>query len=146
MDSLNPLQIAWQQLMQMVKGTIELLPNILIAIIVFIIFWFVAKFSRRLIKNITRRKQSRNLGLVLARLSQGFIILIGAFIALAIVVPSFKPGDLVQLLGVSGVAVGFAFRDILQNFLAGILILITEPFTLGDQIVFKDFEENDFFG
>ena len=140
MDSFTPLQTAWQQLMSMVKGTIELLPNLLIAIVVFIIFWFVAKFSRRLIKNFTRRKQSRNLGLVLARLSQGFIILLGAFIALAIVIPSFKPGDLVQLLGVSGVAVGFAFRDILQNFLAGILILITEPFVIDDQIVFKEFE------
>ncbi len=140
MESLNPLQTTWQQLMQMVKGTIELLPNIAIAIIVFIIFWIIAKFSRRFIKNLTRKKQSRNLGLVLARLSQGFIILIGAFIALAIVIPSFKPGDLVQLLGVSGVAVGFAFRDILQNFLAGILILITEPFVIDDQIVFKDFE------
>ena len=140
MDSFTPLQTAWQQLMSMVKSTIALLPNLLIAIIVFIIFWFVAKFSRRLIKNFTRRKQSRNLGLVLARLSQGFIILLGAFIALAIVIPSFKPGDLVQLLGVSGVAVGFAFRDILQNFLAGIPILITEPFTINDQIVFKEFE------
>ena len=140
MDSLSPLQTTWQQLMQMVQGTIKLLPNLLIAIIVFIIFWFIAKFSRRLIKNFTRKKQSRNLGLVLARLSQGLIILIGAFIALAIVIPSFKPGDLVQLLGVSGVAVGFAFRDILQNFLAGILILITEPFVINDQIVFKDFE------
>lgn len=140
MDSFTPLQTAWQQLMSMIRGTIELLPNILIAIIVFILFWIVAKFSRRFIKNFTRNKQSRNLGLVLARLSQGFIILIGAFVALAIVVPSFKPGDLVQLLGVSGVAVGFAFRDILQNFLAGILILITEPFVINDQIVFKDFE------
>ena len=136
----TPLQTAWQQLMQMVKSTIELIPNVLIAIVVFIIFWFIAKFSRRLIKNFTRRKKSRNLGLVLARLSQGLIILVGAFIALAIVVPSFKPGDLVQLLGVSGVAVGFAFRDILQNFLAGILILITEPFVIDDQIVFNDFE------
>jgi len=140
MNSFTPLQTAWQQLMQMVKGTIELIPNILIAIVVFILFWFVAKLSRRLIKNLTKRKKSRNLGLVLARLSQGLIILTGAFIALAIVVPSFKPGDLVQLLGVSGVAVGFAFRDILQNFLAGILILITEPFVIGDQIVFNDFE------
>ncbi len=140
MESLNPLQIALQQLMQMVKGTIELLPNIIVAIVVFIVFWFAARFSRRLIKNLTRKKKSRNLGLVLARLSQGFIILIGAFISLAIIIPTFKPGDLVQLLGVSGVAVGFAFRDILQNFLAGILILITEPFTLNDQIVFKEFE------
>ncbi|MGD1919275.1 MAG: mechanosensitive ion channel family protein, partial [Pleurocapsa sp.] len=140
MDSLSPVQTAWQQVIEMVQGTVKLLPKIATAIIVFIIFWFIAKFSRRIIKHLTRKKKSRNLGLVLARLSQGFIILIGAFIALAIVVPSFKPGDLVQLLGVSGVAVGFAFRDILQNFLAGILILITEPFVIGDQIVFKDFE------
>ena len=140
MESFTPLQTAWQQLMSMIKGTIELIPNILIALIVFILFWIIAKFSRRFLKNFTRNKQSRNLGLVLARLSQGFIILVGAFVALAIIIPSFKPGDLVQLLGVSGVAVGFAFRDILQNFLAGILILITEPFVINDQIVFKDFE------
>ncbi len=43
-------------------------------------------------------------------------------------------------LGISGVAIGFAFRDILQNFLAGILILLTEPFQIDDQIVFKNFE------
>ena len=47
---------------------------------------------------------------------------------------------MIQLLGISGVAIGFAFRDILQNFLAGILILLTEPFQIDDQIVFKDFE------
>jgi small conductance mechanosensitive channel len=54
--------------------------------------------------------------------------------------PSFKAGDLIQLLGISSVAIGFAFRDILQNFLAGILILLTEPFQIDDQIVFKEFE------
>jgi small conductance mechanosensitive channel len=47
---------------------------------------------------------------------------------------------LIQLLGISSVAIGFAFRDILQNFLAGILILLTEPFQIDDQIVFKEFE------
>ena len=140
MQTFTPLQTALQQLTQMAKGAIQLLPNIIIAIVVFILFWFIAKFTRRIIKNTTRKKKSRNLGLVLARLAQGLIILAGAFISLAIVVPSFKPGDLVQLLGVSGVAVGFAFRDILQNFLAGILILITEPFVIDDQIIFKDFE------
>jgi small-conductance mechanosensitive channel len=73
-------------------------------------------------------------------LSQGVVILVGLFVALSIVIPSFKAGDLVQLLGISGVAFGFAFRDILQNFLAGILILLTEPFQIDDQIVFKNFE------
>lgn len=78
--------------------------------------------------------------MVLGRLSQGIVILVGLFIALSIVIPTFRAGDLIQLLGISGVAIGFAFRDILQNFLAGILILLTEPFRIDDQIVFKDFE------
>ena len=57
-----------------------------------------------------------------------------------IALPSFEPGQLVQLLGISSVAIGFAFRDILQNFLAGILILLTEPFRIGDQIIVGKFE------
>ncbi|BAY45331.1 MscS mechanosensitive ion channel [Scytonema sp. HK-05] len=83
---------------------------------------------------------ARNLGLVLGRLAQGATILLGLFVSLSIVIPTFRAGDLVQLLGISGVAIGFAFRDILQNFLAGILILLTEPFQIDDQIVFKNFE------
>lgn len=140
MDSFTPIQTVLQQLNLMLKATIQALPNILIAIVIFIIFWFIAKLTKTLIRNFTKGKQSHNLGLILARLSRGLIILTGSFIALAIVVPTFKPGDLVELLGVGGVAIGFAFRDILQNFLAGILILITEPFVIGDQIVFGDFE------
>ncbi|XZN93842.1 MAG: mechanosensitive ion channel family protein [Microcoleus sp.] len=77
---------------------------------------------------------------MLGRLAQGATVLTGLFIALSIVIPSIKANDLVQLLGISGVAIGFAFRDILQNFLAGILILLTEPFQIDDQIVFKNFE------
>ena len=44
------------------------------------------------------------------------------------------------ILGIGGVAIGFAFRDILQNFLAGILLLVIKPFRIDDQIVFGEFE------
>ncbi len=64
----------------------------------------------------------------------------GVLVALVIAVPSFQPAQLIQLLGISGVAIGFAFRDILQNFLAGLLILLTEPFRINDQIVVGSFE------
>jgi len=125
----------------MLKGFIVLLPNLVLALIVFAIFFFVARSIKRVVRNLTRdRRQARNLGMVLGRLAQGTTILIGLFIALSIVIPSLKASDLVQLLGISGVAIGFAFRDILQNFLAGILILLTEPFQIDDQIVFKEFE------
>ncbi len=52
-----------------------------------------------------------------------------------IVFPSVTPANLFSLLRVGGVAIGFAFRDILQNLLAGILLLITRTFRIGDQIV-----------
>ncbi len=125
----------------MLNDFIIQLPNLVLALIVFVIFFFIARAIKRVVKNLTRdRREARNLGMVLGRLAQGATILIGLFVALSIVIPSLKAGDLVQLLGVSSVAIGFAFRDILQNFLAGILILLTEPFQIDDQIVFKDFE------
>ena len=125
----------------MLNGFIALLPNLILALIVFFIFFFVARTIKRVVRNLTRdRRQARNLGMVLGRLAQGTTILVGLFIALSIVIPSLNANDLVQLLGISGVAIGFAFRDILQNFLAGILILLNEPFQIDDQIVFKDFE------
>jgi small-conductance mechanosensitive channel len=132
---------AWAKIQGMVNGAIAMLPNIVLALIVFFLFYFAAKSIKSLVRRLTNRhRHARNLGLVLGRLSQGLIILVGLFIALSIVIPSFKAGDLIQLLGISGVAVGFAFRDILQNFLAGILILLAEPFRIGDQIVVKNFE------
>jgi len=125
----------------MIDGLIILLPNIVLALIVFAIFFFLGRAIKRTVRRVTRHhRQARNLGLVLGRLAQGIIVLVGLFVALSIVIPTFKAGDLIQLLGISGVAIGFAFRDILQNFLAGILILLTEPFQIDDQIVFKNFE------
>ncbi|OYD91551.1 mechanosensitive ion channel protein MscS [Nostoc sp. 'Peltigera membranacea cyanobiont' 210A] len=135
------ISTAWDKVQSMINGFIALLPNIILGLIVFIFFLFIASRIKALVKRLTRnRRYARNLGLVLGRLAQGLTILIGLFIALSIVIPTFQAGDLVQLLGISGVAIGFAFRDILQNFLAGILILLTEPFQIDDQIVFKGFE------
>ncbi|WP_333103844.1 MULTISPECIES: hypothetical protein [unclassified Microcoleus] len=48
-------------------------------------------------------------------------------IALFIALPSFKAGDVMQLLGISGAAITLKFRDILENLLAGILILLLAP-------------------
>ena len=132
---------SWNKVQEMINNFFTLLPNLVLSLVVFAIFFLVAKTVKQLVKQLTHRhRHARNLGMVLGRLAQGTTILVGLFIALSIVIPSLKAGDLVQLLGISGVAIGFAFRDILQNFLAGILILLTEPFQIDDQIVFKDFE------
>ncbi|MDH6061260.1 mechanosensitive ion channel family protein [Chrysosporum bergii ANA360D] len=126
---------------KMVNDFILLLPNIVLGLVVFTTFVILGRSIKRVVRRLTRhRRYARNLGMVLGRLAQGVTVLLGLFISLSVVFPSLRASDLVQLLGISGVAIGFAFRDILQNFLAGILILLTEPFQINDQIVFKNFE------
>lgn len=141
MNFQESIAAAWAKIVGLIDSFILILPNLVLATLVFAAFFFAARWLKKLVKRLTRRhRQARNLGMVLGRLAQGTVILIGLFVALSIIIPTFRAGDLVQLLGISGVAIGFAFRDILQNFLAGILILLTEPFQLDDQIVFKEYE------
>ena len=54
--------------------------------------------------------------------------------------PALGWREIIGLLGVGSVAISFAFQDIFKNFLAGILLLLHEPFILGDQIFVEGFE------
>ena len=81
-----------------------------------------------------------NLGELFARLAGALIGILGFLIASVVIFPTFQPGDLIAGLGITTVAIGFAFKDILQNFFAGVLILWREPFTAGDEIRTLDYE------
>ncbi len=125
----------------MMDDGIAALPNLAIAIVVFAIFVVIAKVVRNLVRRLFRKiGRSANVGSLIGRLVQAIVVLLGLLIASPIVVPSFQAGDVVKLLGLGGVAVGFAFKDIFQNFFAGVLILLTDQFRVGDQIVAKECE------
>lgn len=135
------LSQAAEQVQEMIDGFIRALPHILIALIVFFIFSLIGITVRALIQRGSNRYGRRpNLGIVLGRLAQWSILLLGLVLAMVIVFPSFTAAQLVQLLGIGSVAIGFAFRDILQNFMSGLILLIGEPFRIGDQIVVNGFE------
>ena len=134
------LSAAADRIQSMLHGAVALLPNLMIALLVFLIFLAVARMVRSLVLRLIGRHASPGLERVLGRLIQGAVTIVGLFVALTIVIPTLTAGSLVQLLGISSVAVGFAFKDVLQNFLAGILILVTRPFRIGDEIVFGGFE------
>lgn len=124
----------------MINGFLALLPNLIIALVILVIFYFIGKALRGVITRVTTNRSSANVGLVLGRLTEWLILFLGLLVALAIVAPSVKPVDILSTLGIGGVAIGFAFRDILQNFLAGLLILLRQPFRIGDQIIVGDYE------
>lgn len=126
---------------QLVTSFTERLPYMAIALIVFVAFYVGGILLKKATLTIVARtRRHRSVGIVLGRLGQGLLVLLGLLIGLVVAVPGFTPGQLVSVLGLSSVAIGFAFRDILQNFLAGILLLLSEPFRIGDQIKSGDFE------
>lgn len=146
-DSVYPALCAMSEeiaiLYQRVNGlgieAMRMLPNLLIAVAVFLVFLFVANWARKLVQHLNAGKHA-NLVLVLGRLTQWGIQLLGLLLSVTIAFPSFTPANLISALGITGIAIGFAFKDIFENFLAGILILLTEPFRIDDQIVFGNFE------
>lgn len=129
------LSNAWKSGSRIMDVAVSLLPNAILAIVIFVIFLLLASAAKSLVRRATRRRERRqSLGLLLGQLAQVTLIVLGFLIAFSTVAPSFHASDLIKMLGIGSVAIGFAFQNILQNFLAGIIILLNEPFRLGDFI------------
>jgi small conductance mechanosensitive channel len=135
--------IAWKTAIKIVNEVIPLLPNIVLGFLIFVLFLFVASLADSLTRRfVQKRRRHQGVALLLARLVHTSIVIVGFLIGLSVVAPSFQTSDLIKLLGIGTVAVGFAFQNILQNFLAGILLLLQEPFQLGDFISVIGIEGN----
>lgn len=72
--------------------------------------------------------------MVISKVAGWLFLLAVVLVAIAVTFPSVKPVDLLAGLGVFSLAIGFAFQDILENTLSGILLLFRQPFRSGDQI------------
>ncbi|GAB6842974.1 small-conductance mechanosensitive channel [Methylorubrum rhodinum] len=117
------------------RSAVALLPGLAIALALFVIGLLVAKGVRAAVRRAAElRDASLGSASVLGRIAGGVTVLVSFLVAASVAFPSVSAADLFNLLGIGGVAIGFAFRDVLQNLLAGILILLTRPFVIGDQI------------
>ncbi|WP_323844734.1 mechanosensitive ion channel family protein [Microbulbifer magnicolonia] len=115
-------------------------PNFVAGLLVILLLYLLGSLLSYLTRRHLARRQRENLGEVLGGLVKWVVVGIGFLLAATIVMPTLNPGDLVAGLGVGSVAFGFAFKDILQNWLAGLLILLKEPFHVNDQIRVGEFE------
>ncbi|OLF37630.1 MULTISPECIES: mechanosensitive ion channel family protein [unclassified Psychrobacter] len=126
---------------EILVGFFERIPHFVASIIVVLIFWFLSIIFKKIVhKLLGSRSRHQNLVKVFQRVGGALIIFIGFMIAMVIAVPGFTPAKLIGALGIGSVAIGFAFKDIFQNLLSGILLLLSEPFRIGDQIVSGDYE------
>jgi small conductance mechanosensitive channel len=136
----NPLDLILAKLHVASNDFFLQLPNIVGGIVFVLVAWFVGKLIANGVRKAFHHKGLVDLGGVLASLTFGLVIAASVLIASVIIFPSVKPATIISSLGIGSVAIGFAFKDILQNLLAGILLLINRPYRRGDQIVVKDFE------
>ncbi|SCX89327.1 Mechanosensitive ion channel [Nonlabens sp. Hel1_33_55] len=115
-------------------GFVKILPNVLIAIGLFIAMFYIARWIGKTVREQLKKRNRSNFGEVLGSFTKWILIIFSFAVCVTIIAPSLSFGDLIGGLGVSSVAIGFAFQDILQNWLAGILILTRQPFRIGDEI------------
>jgi len=133
--------IVWQVFRHLGASLLARVPYLLFGVIAFVIFLVIAHILKVIL--ITAGKRTRldiTLADLLARLTSAATIILGLLVAAVIIFPRFHPGDLIAGLGITSVAIGFAFKDVLQNFFAGILILWRRPFVVGDEIKVREFD------
>ncbi len=115
-------------------STVRALPRIGIAVVVIAVAWAIGRLVRAALDRVLRHRHTPSFSTVMAKLAGWAITTVGVLLALAVTFPSVKPVDLLAGLGFFSVAIGFAFQDILENLLAGILLLFRQPFAGGDEI------------
>lgn len=138
---INASQAASQTVTEMLVGFWGQLPLIGVGVAVFVIFLLLASGIRRLINLAAKRaKLDVMISSLIARTGYFVIVILGLFVAATVIFPGVRAGDIFAGLGIGSVALGFAFKDVLQNLFAGFLILLYRPFHIGDQIKVKDYE------
>lgn len=128
-------------LARLLDSIVVRLPFVLAGFVCLMVGIFIARLARSLVSRGGKR----------ARLDPGFVSLISRVVSAIVIIaalavtsviifPSLRWRDLVTGLGISSVAIGFALKDILQNFVAGVLLLWRRPFRMGDQIRTGEYE------
>ena len=121
------------------ESAVRTVPRVLAALLVISAFVLLAWAVHRLLRVLFRRTvEDRTLENLIKQSVYYAIVLLGVIIAAGAL--GVSPQALVTGLGLTGLVLGFALKDILSNFVSGLLILALRPFKIGDQIVVGETE------
>lgn len=111
------------------------IPYLIAGFFVLILAWITAAILTRVVQRVLRQSDLRG---SLKKLIVRFVVIgvwiLGLLLAAMVVFPGLTPSKALGALGIASVAIGFAFKDIFENFFAGILLLWRFPFEEGDFI------------
>ncbi len=131
-----PLRILSEQFTSFLRELVAMLPNILAAALILVLTFVVARLAGLIARKILTRSKARPSLLSAVGTILRLLIWVagGLLIAATVVFPNLTPTKLVAGLGIGSIAIGLAFKDIFENFLAGFLILLRKPMRIGDDI------------
>jgi small conductance mechanosensitive channel len=129
------LSPAWTEMRELRYKLVHNSPLIALALVLLVLSWVAARWTARGSRALLgRRMGSELLGTVVARILASLVFVIGIYLVLRISGLTRLAVTLLGGTGLLGLVVGFAFRDIAENFLASILLSIQRPFAGGDRI------------
>jgi len=124
-----------QVLNELARGFVRVLPLIVVAVVVIAISWIFARLTAYLLR---RRLQARSLSPllreVMARAGGILVMLVGVYLVLRLAGLTQLAFTVVGGTGLIGLALGLAFRDITENFLASLFLSLQQPFREGDLV------------
>ena len=116
------------------QTVVDAVPRVGVALLIVAGGWMLSRVVRWGLRRGFARRRTPSFALVMSKLISWVLLAVVVLLAVAVTFPSVKPVDVLAGLGFFSVAVGFAFQDILENSLAGVLLLFRQPFRAGDQI------------
>ncbi|GJL59685.1 MAG: hypothetical protein NPIRA03_25420 [Nitrospirales bacterium] len=134
------LSLVQEKMVDQFNNFISYLPLLIIGVTVFLVFWFFASFMTKWDNFYERITPHAFLQSLAKQIVKGTIIFIGFVVMLEILDATALLGTIVGVAGVMGLAVSFALRDTVENYIASILLSIRQPFRPLDQIVLENYE------
>lgn len=118
-------------------SAINMLPNFVVAVIALLLFYFLARLVVSILsKTLFRFSHNVAVNKLIASLTRITIMTVGLFVALGILDLDKTVTSLLAGVGIMGLAIGFAFKDAIANFISGIYITLKSTVNVGDIIEF----------
>lgn len=122
---------------EFLQNAMLFVPRLIAALVTFaaamVLSGFVARWVDRALR---KRFEEPDTRVLFARLARWGVIVVGTVLALDLV--DFDLTGFVAGLGIAGLTIGFALQDIARNFVAGMLLLLRQPFQIGDAVKIAD--------
>ncbi len=116
------------------RGVLQSLPRFGMGAMVLLLVGFIAKMTTVGLRRILEQRLNPLLRDVAARIISILVFLLGFYLALQVAGLSWLSATVLGGTGIAGLVAGIAFRDLLENYLASVLISIRNPFRIGDLV------------